>query len=77
MILYEKEKKKGFRGFRYIAKAYIDEKGNDIDENTKEGTEMIEIVCDTISNDNEQDVLERLKQQITNKIQEYKPIWKR
>jgi hypothetical protein len=76
MIIYEKERKKGFRGFRYIAKAYIDDKGNDIDENTKDGTDMIEIICDTISTDKEEDVLERLKQQIIIKINEYKPIWK-
>ncbi len=75
MILYSKEKKKGFRGYKYTAKAYIDDKGNDIDENTKEGTDMIEIVCDTISTDNEKEVLNKLKQNIINKINEYKPIW--
>lgn len=76
MIIYSKEKKKGFRGYRYIAKAYIDEKGNDITKDTKEGTEMIEIVCDTISMDKEEEVLERLKKQIINKIKEFKPLWK-
>lgn len=76
MIIYEKERKKGFRGYKYIAKAYIDNKGNDINENTKEGTEMIEIVCDTISNDSEEEVLKRLKEEIIKKIKEYKPIWK-
>ena len=76
MIIYEKERKKGFRGFRYIAKAYIDDKGNDIDENTKDGTDMIEIICDTISQDKEEDVLDKLKKEIINKIKEYKPIWR-
>jgi myosin-crossreactive antigen len=76
MILYEKHKQKGFRGYKYIAKAYIDEQGNDITKDTKEGTEMIEIVSEIISMDKEEDVLERLKQNIINKIKEYKPIWK-
>ncbi len=76
MIIYEKERKKGFRGYKYIAKAYIDDKGNDINENTKEGTEMIEIICDIISNEEEAIVLNKLKKEITNKIKEYKPIWK-
>jgi len=76
MIIYNKEKKKGFRGYKYTAKGYIDEQGNDIDENTKEGTDMIEIVSDTISTDKEEDVLNKLKQNIINKINEYKPIWK-
>lgn len=76
MIIYNKEKKKGFRGYKYTAKAYIDDKGNDIDENTKEGTDMIEIVSEITSMDKEEDVLNKLKQNIINKIKEYKPIWK-
>jgi len=76
MIIYNKEKKKGFRGYKYIAKAYIDEQGNEITKDTKEGTDMIEIVCDIISTDKEEDVLNKLKQNIINKIKEYKPIWK-
>jgi hypothetical protein len=76
MIIYNKEKKKGFRGYKYTAKAYIDDKGNDIDENTKEGTDMIEIVSEITSMDKEEDVLNKLKKQIINKIKEYKPIWK-
>ena len=76
MIIYEKEKKKGFRGYKYIAKAYIDDKGNDIDEKTKEGTDMIEIICDIISNEPQEVVMKSLRKEIINKIKEYKPIWK-
>ncbi len=75
MILFSKQKQKGFRGYKYIAKAYIDDKGNEITKDTKDGTEMIEIVCDVISIDKEQDVLKRLEEEIIKKIKEYKPIW--
>lgn len=77
MIIYEKERKKGFRGYKYIAKAYIDDKGNYITKDTKEGTEMIEIVCEITSNKDEQEVLKSLKEKIINKINEYKPIWQK
>lgn len=77
MIIYEKERKKGFRGYKYIAKAYIDIHGNEITNDTKDGTDMIEIVCDITSNKEEQEVLKSLKEEIINKIKEYKPIWQK
>lgn len=77
MIIYNREKKKGFRGFKYTATAYIDEHGKDIDNKTKEGVEMIEIVCDIISNEPQEIVMKSLREQITKKIKEYKPIWQK
>ncbi len=76
MILYSKEKKKGFRGYKYIAKGYVDDKGNYITKDTKEGTDMIEIVCDVISTDNEDVVLKRLENEIKNKVKQFTPIYK-
>ncbi len=76
MIIYNRERKKGFRGFKYTAKAYIDSLGNDIDDKTPEGVEMVEIVCDVMSNDSQEVVMKSLREQINNKIKEYKPIWK-
>jgi hypothetical protein len=75
MIIYSKEKKKGFRGFKYIAKGYIDEQGGEINEKTKEGTEMIEIVCEVLSNEEENDIIPLLRKEVEKKISEYKPIW--
>ncbi len=77
MIYFTKEKKKGFRGYKYIAKAFIDEKGEYITEDTKDGIDMIEINCDIISNDTESDVLKSLEQEVIKKIKEYKPIWQK
>lgn len=76
MIYFSKEKQKGFRGFKYTAKSYIDDKGNYITDKTPEGIEMIEIVCDIISKDDEQNVLKSLEIEILKRIKEYQPIWK-
>lgn len=77
MIIYNREKKKGFRGYKYTAKAYIDDKGNNITKDTKEGVDMIEIVCDIISSEPQEVVMKSLREQINNKIKEYKPIWQK
>ncbi len=75
MIIYSREKKKGFRGYTYTAKGYIDDKGNPITADTKEGTDMIEIVCEMQSKDDEGEVLDALKAEVTKKMEEFKPIY--
>jgi hypothetical protein len=76
MIIYERNKTKGFTGYRYTAKGYIDDKGNPITADTKEGTDMIEIECAMQSNKKESDVLDALKAEVMKKMNEYKPVYK-
>lgn len=77
MIIYSREKKDGFRGYTYTAKGYIDDKGNPITENTPEGIEMIEIVCEVQSKDKEGVVMDALKAEVMKKMNEYKPLYQR
>ncbi len=43
LIKFEVKKEKGFRGNKYIATAYVDENGIQIEEEPQEGTDVIEI----------------------------------
>jgi hypothetical protein len=79
LIKFDIQKEKGFRGYKFIAETYIDDKGHQITEEPKEGSDVITlraeqrlynakaVLTDEIAND--------LIKALEDGVKPYKPIY--